>query len=546
MRTHPLRLKAALQISALLLSLVISSSATQAAAVLEHSVENGRLTLRVLQDHLPPLTAQVDGRPATRLDPRVEETAAPGEGRELLIRFDGPVDGQALDALAREVPEWVDYVNVGYDDFVIHSPAPASFLLTSQANGLTIVMTRAAEQKPAEGNNQSDAELLHLESALNLTTRKFESHTQLTELAGAHPNDSRVLADLAVADERLGRWRPSLDHYNRSLEIEPGSIHTLKGKSYLHALQGPHFRLDQWYRDTSNEEIQWITRAHVREFVTDNYTVGATYEHRYIDDSIQRQRFDGSIGVFEGHRNRYEAFVERAHEFAATRLSLVGQEGTPGAALAHLKELPFGKLLLRGAYREPYWVFVEGLADEGTADRLQAAWIYEGHSHFGGEFQGASPVTGSVGTTVNRYGLGDDDHVAESLELQIELRYRFLNRWPGLSVGYGFDAEYVNLTATRTDINGNTFHPIPLENTQVHSWDVALSHDLTHHLHFDLTTGFSYDNRIGSSGPFVYSSLIYDTLKHLQLGLNIEFNQESNRGLDSTFTQFGGFLVWRF
>jgi len=429
------------------------------------------------------------------------------------------------------------------DEVILPMPSLASYALDPEPGRLTFVASRDTET----GGGSGDAsELLHLESALNLTTRKFESHALLTDLVAKHPDDARVLADLAVADERLGRFRPSLANYERSLALDANNIHTLKAKSYLHALEGPHVRLDQWYRDTSSEETQLISRAHVRDFFGEHYTVGATYEHRYIYDSIQRQRFDGSIGVFEGHRNRYEAFVERAHEFAATRLSLVGQEDTPGAALAHLRELPYGRLLLRGAYREPYWVFVEGLADEGTADSLQAAWIYDGHSHFGGEFLGASPVTGSVSTTVNRYGLGTDDHVAESLELELELRYRFLRRFPGFSVGYGFDAEYVNLTATRTDINGNPFRPIPLESTQVHSWDVALSHDVTHHLHFDLSTGYSYDDRIDASGPFVYGTLIYDTLKHLQIGLNGEFNQETNRGLDNTFVQFGGFLVWRF
>jgi tetratricopeptide (TPR) repeat protein len=392
----------------------------------------------------------------------------------------------------------------------------------------------------------SETELLHLESELSLTTWKFDAHDRLSRLAERHPSDARVLANMGVADERLGRWRQSLEHYERSLAIDPESIDTLKAKSYLHALEGPHLRLDQWYRDTSNQETQWISRIHAREFVTDHYTVGATYEHRYIEGSIERQRFDGTLGIFEGHRNRYEAYVERAHDFASTRLSLLGQEETPGAALAHIKELPVGRLLLRGAYHDPYWVLVEALADEGTADRLEAAWIYEGHSHVGGEFKGPSPVTGSIGTRLNRYGLDDDSHVAESLEILIELRYRFLDFWPGLSVGYGFDAEYASLTATRTDINGDSFHPLPLQSTQVHSWDVSLSHDLTHHLHFDLTTGFSYDNRIDASRPFVYGTLIRDTLNSFQLGLNFEFNQESNRGINNTFTQFGGFLVWRF
>jgi len=445
------------------------------------------------------------------------------------------------DRLSIPCPGWAGFAALFLGASLCISTASAQ--ATDHAENLQI----AQEGQKATGATLSDSgqELLHLESDLNLTTQKFDAHSRLSQLSEAHPNDPKILFDLGMAEERLGRWHQSLDLYNRSLEIAPDAVGRVQAKSYLHAAQGPHARLDQFYRDTSNDEIQWITRAHAREFVANKYTVGATYEHRFVNDNTVRQRFDGSLDRFDGSRGQWDIFAERAHDFSATRLSLLGQEDKVGAGLSHRRQLPFGEVLLKGVYREPYWVFVEGIADEGVADRLQALWQYDGHSHFGGPFKGSSPITGSFGISLNRYGLGSDSNVAESFELLANLRYRFLNSIPGLSVGYEYDAEYANLTASRTDINGNSFRPIPLETTEVHSLDVSWSNDFWNNFHYDLTTGYSFDTRIDSNGPFVYFSLIYDTWKNLQMGLNVQFSQENNRGIDSTFTQSGVFLLWR-
>lgn len=532
--------KSALLFNGLLALLILTAPVvghTETAKV-NHQVSQEQLNISLEFPKAVPFQARVDGRELQK------EIASQG-GRELLLKFDRGVEAPGMEKLAESVSQWIEYTSSGFDTLLIHAQGLAVFKVSGAGNQVHIEVRRPSAEAEKKEQAPATKDLLHLESALNLQTHKFDSHARQTELFRAHPDDSQIIFDMAVAEERLGRWRRAIEHYTRASEMEPASIGKRQAKSYLHALYGPHVRFDQFFRDTSSQEIQWISQVHAREFVSRDYIVGLDYEYRHIDDNAVITRSNGTFDRFEGNREQWDFYVERGHGFAATRLTALGQENTPGAALEHRRQLYFGEILLRAVYREPYWAFVETLADEGTADRFQVQWNYEGHSHFGGGFQGASPLVGGIQTSINRYGLDSDPHVAESFELQLFLRYRFLDRVPGLSLGYGYDGEYVNQVVTRLDTNGNQFNPIPLISTEVHAFDVSMSKDLSYHLHYDATVGFSFDPRIESSGPFVYFSLIYDTLKNLQMGINVEFNQETARGTDNTFLQIGGFLLWR-
>lgn len=115
----------------------------------------------------------------------------------------------------------------------------------------------------------------------------------------------------------------------------------------------------------------------------------------------------------------------------------------------------------------------------------------------------------------------------------------------GLSVGYNLNAEYVDLKNPRIDATGSNFNPLPTEAVQNHAFDVSLSRSMVKNVRFDLYSGINYDDRVDSNGPFVFFDLIYDTLKSFEIVVNVEFNQESSRGTDTTFTQVGGFLLWK-
>lgn len=467
------------------------------------------------------------------------------QGNNLVLRFEGPIEVPGIEQFGKEIPDWIKNIKAGYDSLLIQTSRTSTFQVL-KADKRIIVQIKQLPLKEESQTVAEDLELEHLESTLALQTNKFDAHSRITELLKAHPDDPKFMADLAEVDSRLGRWRQAIKHYACAILREPDSVGLKQSQSYLRGRFGPQVRADQYYRDTSNAEVQWISRVSARQSYCSNYMVGVSFENRVINDNLLRPRINGKLQVFKGKRQRWNAYVEKAHEFATTRFSIVGQETEPGASLEHRRQLRLGEVSLRGVYHEPYWDFVEGIIDEGTADRLQLRWIYEGVSPIIGKFRSKQPISAVVGISANRFGVEDDDNVAESIEVVAEIRYQLDFSWPGMSIGYQFNGEYVNLTDKRIDAAGNPFNPFPLVDTQTHSWDVSLVNNITDHLRYDFSTGFKYDDRVDSKGPFAILELVYDSFSNLEVGANAEFNQETVRGTNNTFTQFGAFLIWKF
>jgi tetratricopeptide (TPR) repeat protein len=470
------------------------------------------------------------------------------QGQKLVLRFERPIEAPGLINLPGEIPNWIENVEMGFDTLLIKTPSPAKFEVFSADDQvmIQIAMAPAVEAKKGGASDPSvDQELRFLQSQLISRKGKFEAQSKLTDLLKQHPNDHAITVSLAEMEERLGRWRQSIELYDQALKLEPGDKDVLVAKSYQQEQFGPQVRIDQFYRDTTNEEVQSVTRATARQTFYQNYLFGVDYEYRDINDNLARPGLDGVSRVFDGNRQQWGVFVERAHDFAHTRVSIVGQEDEPGAALEHRRQIVVGELFLRGVYNEPYWDFLEGITNEGTASRLQARWTFEERNPYIGQYQGQTNFSGSLGVNLNRYGVEDDDDIADSVEVLAEIRYHLNPIFSGLSVGYNLNAEYVKLKSPRLDTTGANFNIIPIQTVQNHSIDVALSHAITNNVRFDLSSGYRYDDRIDSNGPFVFFDLIYDTLKSFEMGVNVEFNEESNRGTDTTFTQVGGFLLWK-
>jgi tetratricopeptide (TPR) repeat protein len=477
-----------------------------------------------------------------------ESFSVPGktlQGKNLLLLFAEPILTPEIEKFAQEIPSWIKSLKSGYDSFLIQTANSATFQVLKDKNQIIVHIKRLPSKQVVQTDTE-DKELLHLESSLLLQTNKFEAHSRLTQMLAAHPKDPKIMADLASVEERLGRWRQAIKHYECALKLDPTAVENLQAKSFLHGRSGPQVRVDQYYRDTTNSEVQTVSRLKARQSYCSDYTFGVAVENRLINDNLVRPRINGTLQTFKGNRQRWSSYIEKAHDFSTTRFSIVGQETEPGAQLEHRRQLPLGELSLAGVYHEPYWEFVEGLVDEGTADRVRLQWIYEGHSPIIGKYRSKNPFSGSVGVSLNRYGVEDDNSVAESIKLLAELRYQIIRLWPWLSVGYQFNSEYVNLTETRIDSAGANFNPLPIQSVQTHAWDVSLTNHINKNLRFDLTSGYKYDDRVKTKGPFVFFDLIYDSLSNVEIGAHVQFNQETIRGSSNTFTQIGTFLTWKF
>jgi len=473
------------------------------------------------------------------------ESDNPVEGNNLILRFDDPIETPGIEQFGTEIPVWIKNIKAGYDSLLIQTTQNSAFQVLESKNKIIVQIKQLPLKEELQGI-ETDLELEHLESTLLLQTNKFDAHAGISKLLKAHPDDPKFMADLAEVDSRLGRWRQAIKHYGCAIRREPDSVDLKQSQSYLRGRFGPQVRVDQYYRDTSNAEVQRVSRAMARQSYCSNFIVGVSIENRFVNNNLLLPRIDGKLQVFKGTRQRWNAYVEKAHEFASTRFAIVGQEAQPGVSLEHRRQLRLGEVSLKGVYHEPYWDFVQGIIDEGTADRLQLRWIYQGNSPIIGKFKSKNPFSAVVGLSANRYGVDDDNSVAKSIKVLAEIRYQLNLLWPGLSVGYQLDGEYVKLTSTRIDAGGKNFSPLPIQNTQTHFWDISLVNQITDHLRFDFSTGFKYNDRVNSKGPFATLELVYDSFSNLEVGANAEFDQETIRGSGNTFTRFGTFLIWKF
>jgi hypothetical protein len=467
------------------------------------------------------------------------------QGKNLVLRFDEPIEIPEIDQFIKKILVWVNNIKKGYDSLLIQATRNSTFHVSKTTNKI-IIQIKQLPIKEELQSIETDQELEHLESSLLLQTNKFDAHSGISKLLKAHPDDPKFMADLAEVDNRLGRWRQAIKHYTGAIHRAPDTMYMKQAKSYLRSRFGPQVRVDQYYRDTTNAEGQLISRGMARQSYDSDYLVGVAFENRHINDNQLRPRIDGRLQRFKGNRQRWDAYVEKAHEFATTRFSIVGQEAEPGVRLEHRRQLRLGEVQLKGVYHEPYWDFVEGIVDEGTADRLQLRWVYQGASPIFGKFRSKNPFSAVLGISANQYGVEDDNNVAESIKVLAEFQYQLSFLWSGLSVGYQLSGEYVSLTETRIDENGRAFNPLAVQNIQNHRWNVSLVDYITDHVWFDFTTGYKFDDRVNSKGPFASLDLVYDSFSNLEVGVKGDFDIATVRGSEDTFTQFGVFLIWKF
>jgi hypothetical protein len=492
---------------------------------------------RVGNRKLEPMEYEEKGRPK-----RVSTNGANSiPGRKLILRFDKAIEAKEISNLSKNVPDWIEDIYSGFDSIAIKTSNRSNFEVFQGKKSLLIKITALEPSRDTDTNE----EIRHLKSSLLSKKPKFTAHSELAHLVKKHPKDPQILADMAGVEERLGRWRESMNLYAQSLELKPGNRDLYLSRSYMQENFGPQVRGDQYYQDTEDEEVQWVTRFSARQTFFKNYLFGVEYENRVIDDNESRPRLDGNLQVFEGNRDRWETFVERSHGFAHTRISILGQDDEVGAALQHRRELMIGKLFLKGSYNEPYWDLVEGLINQGTVSRLQGIYRYEQHDPMVMKDKEIGYFSGLAGMNLNSYGAEDETHVAGSVELLGELRYHISQLLSGLSIGYSLNLEFVDITDTRIDADGDNFNPLPIDDIRNHAWDVSLSRSLSTHWRYDLSTGYNFDSRTEDGGPFVVFNLVRDSLSNLQVGLNFEINQQLNRGENNSFTKIGAFLLWK-
>ncbi len=455
---------------------------------------------------------------------------------EVLLRLDQPVDPNLVKGLAEQMPEWLTSVIAGYDSLLFVGKPDVDLNFAHDAETSRLTLTRAIAQASAEGGDPTDLRLEILRARLKARTGETdEAREKLARLQTSNPENPDVLVELANIEESVGSWRRASGLYERALGLDPERRDAAAAQRALDREFGEFVRVDTDYQKVHGGDDQVITVVSGRFLPTDALDVGFSLENRYLDDdqvlpangvnesvSIQRQRGEIYVGGSPASGHRIEG-------------AALGSASGPGASARYNYQTPDTSTTLTATWNRAYWELVEGIADDASQDRLSLR-----HEH-----QISRNWSGDAGLGFNRYGIDGIDTAATSVDISGSIRYRVPWEAIGMSVGYSLNAQYVGTLATRRDVNGNAFNPLPLSDTEIHSLDVSLDGGFWDDWRYNVFGSLSYD-RFGGFGPSVGCEVVHEVREDMAYGLRCGHSRVSGRGDNAAFSRLGGFFLVRF
>ena len=458
------------------------------------------------------------------------------DGRELVLRFDGPIQSQQLQRLPQEIPLWVRGASSGYDTILIDTALDVHFVVDSEGREITIELT--AMENPELPGVVDQGGLLRLDvlesQLLGVTGREADALRLVRRLGETHPNDIEILTNRAGLENHFRRFRLADDLYGRALELSPDNNDVRELRREARGEHASRIRLDFDHKDVQDAQQELISRlsGHV---LLDNYLrIGAVVETNDIE--VDNLRFaDGDFGSFRGRRQRGEFSLE--YDFrngSGLGGAVYGGRSVLGAG-AHY-DLPdeHGLTSFNVDYRRPFWEFIEGLVGGGFRHRVDIRREQQLHG----------PIEGQFTLGLNRYGVDQVDDVTRSVGMEGRVTLPLLEGSPFLALEYGFEAEYRTSIRTLLDSSGIEFNPIPLVSREVHAPSVLLAHQVGRSLSAEAFAGYAWD-RLGGKGPFGGARVTYRPAWHAEI--QVWFERRLNSiATGQVVNRVGAHVFWRF
>ncbi len=483
-------------------------------------------------------------------------------GRELILLFNRPLGGVALDSVPGRLSGWVDNVQYGYDMVLLTLATGVTADVVADRNGVTVTFAQDA-------NAQRSAEAVKADAAAD---RRLDYFKALTLLEGGQTREARALlrdrlqdgprdaqstaqstALLAQAEERLGRWREAVAAYDAALELTPDEPSLVQGKARLLYDNGDRARLDTDWQSVRGADVQRIQRLTGVVTLPGANSLRYALENRLVDVDAAQQR-DGTPAPFHGARQRMEFTLSHDWpEVERTDLTLFAARRLLGVGVTHGWKDDDSETRVGAAWSEPTFAFLEGIVSAGRRDRL-----FVQH-----EERLSDRWNLTLGAGYNRYGLAGDADLARSASVEASLRYVLNREGPLTSLVYAVDAEYVGRRVQRARAlpaapealaedappppvpPPGFFTPLPVATREVHTILLSVEDWLADYVRYGAQIGYAYDRR-GKSGPQGALSLAWEPLDALEIGLRLSHARSTARGTASAVNAAGGYLMWRY
>lgn len=460
------------------------------------------------------------------------------DGRELLLRFPGEVRAPTLVDLADTTDGWLENATQGYDTILFRASRDVAHEVEVKGRQIRIVMTATGRELAVP---ETDKRLKLLE--VELKSRAEGALAARPDAANLVAEDGQAVQPrllFAEIEQRLGNWQSALEQYDRVLALAPGTPDVIRAQAAVRRDRGPQYRVDGARQVVDGADTQYIIRQQGWFEPTARTLAGVDYEIREVY-SPSVQKLDGDIGPFQGWRQRAEIYLGQNidEEGLFVRGGLLAGAGTVGPSLRVEKREDSERAAFIGEYHRAYWEYVEGMANDGRRDRVEA--------QYSRALDERERLFGSLFLAANRYGVKGYDDVSSSVAPIADVTYALMPARPVVNLTYNIDAEYMLGEKTFTDAAGTSYSPLPISSREIHTALATVSGDITSYLRYTVSGGYAFDRLdLLVKGPRFSGELAYEPTPNFEVGANYLYSKATSRASGDIVNRYGVYLLTRF
>ncbi len=461
------------------------------------------------------------------------------DGREIVLRFPHEVSAPTLVDLADNTDGWLENATQGYDTILLRASRDVTHDIEIKDRQIRIVMTGAGQEEIIAP--ETDKRLALLEVELKAQSQgPLAARPDAEKLAAENPKDVQPTLLFADIEQRLGNWQSALEQYDRALALLPGQADVIQAQAQTRHDRGPQYRVDFAKQVISTADTQYITRQQGWFEPTSRTVAGFDYEIREVW-SPDVQKLDGYAGPFQGWRQRAEVYVGQNfdEEGLFVRGGILAGAGTAGPSARIEKRQDSERMALIGEYHRAYWEYVEGMANDGRRDRLEA--------QYSRALDQEERLVGSLFLAANRYGVKGISDVTNSVAPIADLTYALIQARPLVNLTYNIDAEYLFGTKSFFNSEGQAYSPLPITSREIHSALATISGFVTDYMRYTVSGGYQFDRLdLQSKGPRFTGELSYEPTADFEFGANYLYSKATSRGSGDIVNRYGLYLLTRF
>lgn len=421
----------------------------------------------------------------------------------LLLTFSQPFAAPHFAAFAN-IPDWIESFQTGYDTLLLR-PRMENPAYTVREGGTLVVVemqgTPVQTTLVLPANRPSEEVRMETIRARQMleTDEEMGALAIAQALLAYHPNNLDGSLVRPLVEERLGRWRQAVVHYNRMLAHFPDEPDVIRAEAGLRLANPSYVRMARSIERVKNGEGVLLDKWDGRHHLADRVDVAWMFQTRLLS-SPQMRHADGTLtSEKSNHMQGAMEWIIDHDDRDISRVGLLGGADRLGGRLSHAFADRFGLTTLTATGNETWWDTQEGHAGNAARHHLGLR-----RDHVFG-----TRTTGFAEIGYDQYDLADLDHVASNMPATLGIQYALPWSDPSLTVvGYRMDRGYLSKTEQKQDAQGVTYQPFPLVNREVHSMALSLDHDLTDYLRWEfgselgwnrLDSGLVYQTRTGLS-----------------------------------------------